>query len=375
MKATGEQPVMPKISVILTSFNHEKYIAETIDSILAQTFTDFELIIWDDLSADRSWDIIQGYRDPRIRAFRNEERRRGFYGINLAITEEVSSKYIAIHHSDDVWEPNKLELQHAFLESHPHIGAVFSNARAIGENGQPLDDAQHVYANIFNQPNRSRSQWLHHFFYVGNALCHPSVLIRKQCYDDCGLYKPWLPQLGDLDMWIRLCLKHDIHVLPEPLVRFRVRADEANASGNRPETRIRHGNESLILLDNYLHLTDFDQIEQVFPSAIQYRRGANSEPRFALAMTALAEHSVPWHKLFGLRLLYQLLGNPDSAARLRLHYQFDYRDMIHLSGKIETFCDTQNLYPELVAIQNSRSWKLTKPLRWLSLQIQLLSKR
>ena len=155
---------MPKISVILTSFNHEKYIAETIDSVLAQTFTDFELIIWDDLSADRSWDIIQSYRDPRIRVFRNEERRRGFYGINRAITEVASGKYIAIHHSDDVWEPDKLELQHAFLESHPHIGAVFSNARAIDEDSQPFDDAQHVYANIFNQPNRSRQQWLHHFF-------------------------------------------------------------------------------------------------------------------------------------------------------------------------------------------------------------------
>lgn len=328
---------MPKISVILTSFNHEKYIAETIDSILAQSFTDFELIIWDDLSADRSWDIIQSYHDPRVQAFRNEERRRGFYGINRAITTVARGKYIAIHHSDDVWEPNKLELQHAFLETHPQIGAVFSNARAIGENSQPLDDSQHFYANIFNQPNRSRQQWLHRFFFSGNALCHPSVLIRKQCYDDCGLYKPWLPQLGDLDMWIRLCLKHDIHVLPEPLVRFRVRADEANASGNRPENCIRHGNESLILLDNYLQLSDFDQVEQVFPPAIQYRRGANSEPRFALAMTALAEQNAPWHKLFGLRLLYELLSDPDSAARLQLYYQFDYRNLVPLSGKFSAF--------------------------------------
>ncbi|MDD1605895.1 MAG: glycosyltransferase, partial [Methylococcaceae bacterium] len=73
---------MPKISVILTSFNHEKYIQEAIDSVLNQTFTDFELIIWDDASTDNSWDLINQYSDPRIKAFRNDVQKRGIWGIN-----------------------------------------------------------------------------------------------------------------------------------------------------------------------------------------------------------------------------------------------------------------------------------------------------
>lgn len=72
---------MPKVTVILTSYNHAKYIKEAIDSILNQTFKDFELIIWDDASTDESWEIIQSYKDERIKTFRNEESKRGILGI------------------------------------------------------------------------------------------------------------------------------------------------------------------------------------------------------------------------------------------------------------------------------------------------------
>lgn len=328
---------MPAISVILTSFNHGKYIAETIDSVLRQTFTDFELIIWDDLSSDNSWEVIQGYDDPRIKAFRNTERRRGWTNINQALTDVASGRYIAIHHSDDVWEPEKLALQFAFLEANPGIGAVFTNATAIGENSEPFPDPTHYYSQIFNQANRSSAEWLRVFFYQGNALCHPSILIRKQCYADCGLYRPWLSQLGDLDMWMRLCLKYEIHVMPQALVRFRIRENEANASGNRPETRVRHSNEYFMLLQNYLLLTDMTRLLGVFPSALPYWRRQHSNPRFALAMTCLAEHTRPWHHLFGQQVLNDMLGQPDVAAQLKQYYQFDYMQLIQLTGKYPVF--------------------------------------
>lgn len=102
---------MSKVSIILTSFNHAKYLREAIESALNQTFSDFELIIWDDASTDDSWEIIQSYSDPRIKSFRNDVRRRGIYGINRAISEVAEGEYIAIHHSDDVWELNKLALR------------------------------------------------------------------------------------------------------------------------------------------------------------------------------------------------------------------------------------------------------------------------
>lgn len=82
--ATSESP---KVSVILTSYNHEPFIRKAIESALDQTFQDFELIIWDDASTDRSWEIIKSYADPRIKAFRNEICRYGVHGVNTAISE------------------------------------------------------------------------------------------------------------------------------------------------------------------------------------------------------------------------------------------------------------------------------------------------
>ena len=259
-----------KVSIILTSYNHAKFLREAINSVLSQTYTEFDLIIWDDGSTDESWQIINSYSDPRIRAFKNETVERGA-PIRNVISAVETGEYIAIHHSDDIWEPQKLEKQVAFLDTHPEIGAVFTWAQIIDEHGLPLVDKSHYYYEIFDQPNRTRYEWLNFFFYHDNALCHPSLLIRKACYDDCGLYRYGLAQLGDFDMWVRLCLKYEIHVISEKLVRFRVRANAMNASaGNRPDARIRHLFETLPIYENFRNIKDSKDFQKIFPPSQKY---------------------------------------------------------------------------------------------------------
>ncbi|MDG0980793.1 MAG: glycosyltransferase [Halieaceae bacterium] len=328
---------MPKVSVILTSFNHEKYIREAIESVLYQTYTDFELIIWDDASSDSSWDIINSYSDLRIKTFRNDEARRGIYGINKAITEIASGEYIAIHHSDDVWEVTKLEKQVEFLNSHPEFGAVFTNVLAIGEDGLQHQDKSNYYANIFEQPNRTRHEWLNYFFYYGNALCHPSVLIRKQCYIDCGLYRYGMAQVGDFDMWIRLCLKYEIYVLPEKLVYFRARNNEANTSGNRPEVGIRVSIEYHNILKSYLLIDSFEEMLAIFPEAKEYYRKDGFEPKFVLAMIATEKNMPNWIKLFGMELLFDLIDDSTKAKKIKSLYGFDYLALVALTAKYDVF--------------------------------------
>ena len=375
---------MPRVFVILTSFNHGKYLREAIDSVLNQTFADFELIVWDDASSDNSWDIIASYTDPRIKAFRNDEQKRGIWGINKSITEVATGEYIAIHHSDDVWELDKLEKQVAFLDSHPEMGAVFSDVAAIGEAGAPLADAGHFYFNIFKQPNRTRHEWLRHFFLHGNALCHPSVLIRKRCYSDCGLYRFGLAQLPDFDMWVRLCLKYDIHVLSDKLVKFRVRNNEANASGSRPDSRIRHRFEYYKLLQNYRLLSTADDLIKVFPSAQAYFRGEDTDIDFALAMVAVKEHPFHFAQLFGLDLLFEAISDQDRAAHIKRLYGFDRKDFIALTGQCDVFAEETvaerdrqiaERDRQIEMIVNSRSWKLTRPLRFIVRVIQRGARR
>ncbi len=328
---------MSNISVILTSYNHSKYIRESIDSVLNQTFTDFELIILDDSSSDNSWELISQYTDPRIRAFRNETNMGPVFGVNKVISELALGNYIAIHHSDDVWELNKLQKQFDFLEANPNIGAVFTNTYPMDERGQPLADRSHVYYSIFDHPNRSRYEWLRHFFFRGNALCHPSILIRKQCYEQCGLYHDYLAQLTDFDMWIRLCFKYDIHVLPERLVRFRVLDNEANSSGNRPEVRVRHRSEAHYISKYYLSISSFDELTTIFPEAKGYYRSNGYELRFIMAMIAVGENSPPWVKLFGIETLFELLSDASASEKIRSLYHFESRDFIAITGKIDLF--------------------------------------
>jgi glycosyltransferase involved in cell wall biosynthesis len=372
---------MSKVSIILTSFNHEKYLKEAIDSALNQTFTDFELIIWDDASSDNSWHLIQQYSDPRIKALRNEEQKRGIWGINKAISEMATGEYIAIHHSDDVWELDKLEKQVAFLEATPEIGAVFTNALAIAEDGSPLADAKHFYAHIFDQPNRTRHEWLRFFFARGNALCHPSVLIRKVCYENCGLYRYGLGQVGDFDMWIRLCLKYEIHVMSENLVRFRVRDNEANTSGIRPETRIQSVYEFYKLLDNYKKIASFEEMRKIFPNADRYHQNGNPDLCFILAMVGLEENPSSFAQLFCQDILFDAISDPKRAANIRHLYDFDYKSFIALTAQQDVFLleelrtirstlaerDGQiaNLNGQLTALLQSTSWRVTRPLRFI----------
>jgi glycosyltransferase involved in cell wall biosynthesis len=186
---------MPTVSVVLTSYNHQKFIGEAIESVLKQTYKDFELIIVDDDSTDNSWELINSYMDDRIIKIKNKKNMRaeGFYNaIKIA-----KGKYIAIHHSDDIWMPGKLEKQVTFLDENPNYVAVFTKVDVIDEKGQPFLEKNHFYYNVFEQPNRNRFEWLNYFFYYGNALCHPSILIKKECYYECELFDFGYGQIPD----------------------------------------------------------------------------------------------------------------------------------------------------------------------------------
>jgi glycosyltransferase involved in cell wall biosynthesis len=366
-------PERIKVSVILTSYNHAKYLKEAIDSVLNQTFSDLELIIWDDASTDESWQIITSYSDRRVKPFRNDVQKRAVWGVNKAISEIAAGEYIAIHHSDDIWELQKLQKQVAFLDSHPEIGAVFSNAFVITENGELLKHKANAYFQIFDQPNRTRYDWLNHFFCRGNALCHPSVLIRKTCYEADQPYRSGLGLLADLDVWIRVCLKHDIYVLPEKLVRYRVRANRTNTSTDST-TRIRRPFEFLQVLNNYRKIAAPDELMKVFPLAEKYVKPEGCDLGFALGMVALELKPYKVTELFGLNLLFEALNDPRRAKLLDELYGFTSKEFVALNSKHDVFsvrfateqqAKLDKLSEQLAEMLNSQAWKLVIVLRKL----------
>lgn len=346
---------MEKVSVILTSYNHAKYLRQAIDSVLSQTYNNLELIIWDDYSEDNSWEIIKSYSDTRVLGYRNQAHMRGVFGINKAISDVASGNYIAIHHSDDIWEPDKLEKQSQYLDMNQDIGAVFSAITAIDENGVVCEKGHHGNR-CFNQMNRSRFEWLKHFFFNGNVLCHPSALIRKRCYEDCGLYNDTFYQLLDFEMWVRLCAKYEIHILSEPLVKMRFRAGNANTSGDRPEVRIRTVNEYARLLNMYRKIVDSTNIFSIFPEAVSYDRGEATDSEYVLSRICLDSRGSYRH-LLGINILSDIISDESRRKSIEVNYNFSVKDFIAITAKYDVFGR------QPMVDNNSRSRRLIAPLR------------
>ncbi len=302
----------PTVSVVVKSFQHARYVRQTIESILAQSFQDFEIVITDDGSTDGTADILRSFTDPRIRLECWPENR----GISTAMNATIArarGRYLAILNSDDWALPGRLRRQVAFLDSHPDIALVFGLPRPVDEDGLPT-----TAFNDFAYPLRfeafSRRAWLRHFFFHGNILNAPTAMIRREAYAAAGPYDPRLTNLQDYDMWIRMLMAgHQIHLLPEPLTAFRIRANQANASAPGPEARLRSPFEHIQVLQRF---AEFD--EALFREVFDEETNIEPGEEVALRVAALARGiATIEHQHFAVETLFARARTPDRLARLR----------------------------------------------------------
>lgn len=327
----------PLISVVVASYNHQAYVQECLQSVLDQDFQDFEIVVTDDGSSDQTVARIQAMPDPRIQLKVLPHNRGACIALNDAILR-ARGQFIAVLNSDDCFLPGKLSQQLAYLQAHPQVGAVFGLPTFINEQGQVFDDPAHRDRDAFMAGERSRHQWLRHFFDEGNALCHPTVLIRREVYDRLGLYDPRLAQVPDLDMWIRLASHTQLHVLPQALTAFRVRDGLQNASAGRPEVIVRDAWERARILRHYLSLP-VAELVQVFPEF-----AAHPEPLTEqLARYALAK-PYPFFHRFALDAWFDSLPSgqaPQAMLQALQDRPQAWRDFIAHTGQT----DLHNIRP------------------------------
>ncbi|QFR34841.1 glycosyltransferase [Ancylobacter sp. TS-1] len=238
-----------RVSVVMPSYRHAAYIAEAIRSVLDQSVRDIELIVVDDASPDESNEVIARFDDPRLIHVRLAANVGGSEALNTGL-RRARAPLIALCNSDDAWEPGKLQRQLDILERSPDIAAVFTNVAWVDTSGKPLGPMTGLDLDHFAQENRPRHAWLKRLVEDGNCLCHPSILIRREVYAACGYYDSYLRQLPDYDMWLRLLQRHQIHVLPERLVRFRVHPNNTS-SGRWRDVRRRDARETLFILRRF----------------------------------------------------------------------------------------------------------------------------
>lgn len=253
----------PKVSVIMPTYNHAPFVSEAIESVLAQQEVDFELLISDDGSQDNTVAVARTHHDPRIRIMANPVNR----GACVVVNELIASsrgEYIALLNSDDAWAtPTKLADQVRLLDDNPGIGASFGRATFMDRDGQPMNKQDVAFGQVFDQGNRSQAEWIRRFFEHGNCLCHPTMLIRKRCYEELGGYNNRLRQLPDFDMWVRLVKRFQIHISEDEWVKFRVLPGE-NASSPTIANSVRTMNEHLLIADTQLEDTPTELLAEAF---------------------------------------------------------------------------------------------------------------
>jgi glycosyltransferase involved in cell wall biosynthesis len=298
---------------------------------------DFEIVITDDGSTDKTVEEIKKFKDPRINLFCFNENQGAAVAANKCISES-SGEFIAILSSDDIFLPEKLEKQVKFLDKNSQVGAVFGYAQIIDKEGKDLSDDNNYYCQIFKQENKTRHQWLNHFFCKGNCLCHPSAMIRKKCYDEIGLYDERLAQLPDFDFWIRLCQKYEIHIMNENLIKFRYIKDGGNmSSGSRIDSRVRSRIEHSLVLNNFLKIKSVDEFYASFPET--NKKFPELEPDlipFALAKLCFATKS-PIHHKFAIDTLFDVLKDKSVSDKIAKKYSFTIKDFVYLTGKCDYF--------------------------------------
>jgi len=200
---------VPRVSVIMPVYNAETFVRETIDSILYQSFADFEFLIVDDGSSDKSFDVISTYIDQRIRVYKNDMNIGYVRTLNHLICL-AKGEYIARQDADDISLPKRLEQQVCFMENNLDVGVCGTNAKIFGKKNWktsvPIKDAD-IRANMIFR----------------NPLLHTSVMIRRSMFLDGGItkYDYYYCPSEDYALWFEFSLKAKLTNLPAELVLYR----------------------------------------------------------------------------------------------------------------------------------------------------------
>lgn len=204
---------MPRVSVLIPSYNHCRYVAACIESVLAQTYRDFEIIVVDDGSTDGSIDILRGYGEQITLI---EQANQGTQAARNAAIAASSGEYLALLDSDDIWLPEKLERQIAELDQYPNAGLIYSFAYWVDEDGADL----HEGGLIIGAPIRSDIPTLSQML-LENPVPALTAVFRRVCLDYLHGFDPSLFGSADWDMWLRISAQWDVICIPEPLAMYR----------------------------------------------------------------------------------------------------------------------------------------------------------
>lgn len=247
----------PLVSVVIPAYNAAAYLPETIKSVQTQTFQDFEVLVVNDGSVDKTSECVAGFTDSRIKLI--NQANQGCAAARNTGLDASQGRYVAFLDSDDLWETTKLEKQVKCLEENSEIGLVYSWVDFSDADGNPTGKVRKVFAegNVFKQ------------MIVGNLISCGSVpLVRRVCFEAVGLFDTNLWTAEDKDMWLRISAHYPFALIKEPLVYYRQHSNSKSSKGFRRREQ------------------DFQRIMSKLPESL------------------LVEGSLEWKKVYSQQYLY-----------------------------------------------------------------------
>lgn len=377
-----------RVSVLMVNYNHEDTVAEAIQSVLDQTYTNFQLIIVDDGSTDRSKEIIESFEDDRIEFYQMDKNRHICEATNYGFTK-IRGDYLARIDSDDLWKRSRLEKQLQYLSEHPDCPICFSWINLIDENGANINDKEKALLSLFETKSETQKEWLRAFFYEGNCLCHSSVLMTRELADALGEFNRAYMQAHDFDYWVRAAKRCScMHVMQERLVSLRrYREETINNSACSVEQNTRFFNEYADIRKHFFE----DLSDEVFADAFREdfkrkeaktREELECEKAFLLCTPIFSTNSVP---AAGMEALITLMNDKRIRELLEEKYHYTAKDFYKLSCS-HVYCDAylesmvyqekkleqelhlreeaqRQLQRNLSEYEHSFSWRITRPVR------------
>lgn len=269
------------VSILMPAHNAQRYVAEAVRSVLAQTYAHFELLAIDDGSTDRTGEILRSFaeQDVRVKVIAHENRGMG-RALNGAM-ERARGEWLFRMDADDVMLPHRIERQLAFLAENPDLVVASSLVQYIDQNGAPLGRSKCEYTSREKMAQGIREGWVVGFH-------HPAVAMKKSVIQEIGGYREQFWPADDLDLWNRVAQKHGgLLVQPEYLLEYRIHGSSVSVAKSKLATQ---------------------KIEWV-GACLQARRTSQPEPTWEAFLAA--RQSLPWphrlnhHRRDWARMLYK----------------------------------------------------------------------
>ncbi|MBE0427546.1 MAG: glycosyltransferase family 2 protein [Nitrospirae bacterium] len=264
---------IPTVSIIMSVYNGAKYVRKAVNSVLNQTFTDFEFIIVNDASTDDTGEILKQYGDNRITIINNSENIGLTKSLNKGI-QISKGKYIARMDADDIAMPERIEKQVQFMEKNENIAI-------LGTDYYPIDElGRRTHAKL-KRPHTTEE--IKKSIFLFNPFIHSTLMIRRWVFEEMGGYDERFELAQDYELSLRILSKHEGYNLPEELLAFRIDKEKLNIQRRREQiyfailARLKVLKNGLYPSKNYIFLMK-DFIKYIFPYYSYFKGKSKLKP-------------------------------------------------------------------------------------------------